>query len=68
MSRRLKINDKVWVELTEKHEDLLLDMGLTDSAGEMLRGVRMHGTIRSVSRKNKSVHFTIHLPAAEEDL
>lgn len=68
MSRRLKVGDKVWVELTEQHEDLLLDMALTDSEGEILRDVRMHGTIRSVSRKNKSVHFKIHLPAAEEEI
>ena len=70
MSRRLKVNDKVWVELTEKHEELLLDMDLIDSAGEILQGVRMYGTIRSVSHKNKIkiVHFNIYLPAVEEEL
>ena len=68
MSRRFKVDDKVWVELTAKHEEILQDMALVDATGEMLQGVRMQGTIRSVSRKNKSVHFKIYFPAAEEEL
>ena len=61
---RLDCDDEVWVEPTEKHANLLKDMGLTDDSGSMLKGIRMFGKI--VSKTNN--YFKIRLPAAEEDL
>ena len=64
MPGRLKVKDKVWVELDHEHEELLDDMGLADDVGNIVHGVRMYGEIQSRSRN----YFKVYLPAAEESL
>ena len=62
MPGRLKVKDKVWVELDHEHEELLDDMGLADDVDNIVYGVRMYGEIQSRSRNHFKVCQRLRRP------
>lgn len=58
------MDSKVTIELTNKHEAILEDMGLIDETGSVVQGVRMQGVIQNKYRNS----FDVYCGAAEEGL